>query len=425
MDSTPSTSFSSNDSHWRRDSTKHGRDSYERDSGKKRDCDSFALPSPSQTLDINPRTDTDSQGEGEDEDEDKSLHERAIDQAYKAIWNNFCGLPPLNHVSVFHIGCQRAYEKLHHKLADREGLLDHYKESVRRGWDEDTGDLILRLGMTTLHEVVAAEVIRAIIKEVDRIEQENPSLAGYCRNMISANSSSVSKKRKGSAVPYYDKCPDGQLRYKGTRYPPLILEVAYSQDERNVRQKAEDVLKRLPGQVCTVLALDIGYADPETRKPKTHSHQASVSTWVSIAKRNGSLDIKRAKAKVFRDESGKPVPGEILLPFDIVLPIEVRPEVPSPAPSIRLSFELLSKIVNDAEECQRLDDDDQPDTVADVKVVRFLDENDELEEEHPLPPPKRRKPSSQAGDLPLRRTRSTSEPRRSNRLRASSENRGS
>lgn len=87
--------------------------------------------------------------------------------------------------------------------------MNHYKESVRRDWDEDTGDLILRLGMTTLHEVVAGEVVRAVIKEVDRIEQENLSLADYCRNLISANSSSVNKKRKGSAIPHYDKCLDG------------------------------------------------------------------------------------------------------------------------------------------------------------------------------------------------------------------------
>ncbi|KAH8167306.1 hypothetical protein CIB48_g972 [Xylaria polymorpha] len=148
----------------------------------------------------------------------------------------------------------------------------------------------------------------------------------------------------------------------------------------NVRQKVEDVLKRLPGQVCTVLAPDIGCADPQTRKPETHSYQASVSTWLSISKRNGSLDIKRVKAKIFRDKSGKPVPREILLPFDIVLPIEVRLEVPFPTPSIQLSFELLSKIVNDVKECQHLDDDNELDIVLDVKVVRFLYENNDLEE---------------------------------------------
>ncbi|KAI0871397.1 hypothetical protein GGS24DRAFT_471563 [Hypoxylon argillaceum] len=78
-----------------------------------------------------------------------------------------------------------------------------------------------------------------------------------------------------------------------------MFEVAYSQDERNVRQKVEDVLKRLPGRVCTVIALDIDYADPQIRKPETHSHQASISTWISIAKSNGSLDIKHTESKIF------------------------------------------------------------------------------------------------------------------------------
>ncbi|KAI0417656.1 hypothetical protein F5X98DRAFT_374541 [Xylaria grammica] len=280
MDSTPSTSFSSNssnDSHPRRGSTKKGRDGG--GTGKKdlheSDRNSFALPSPTsqetQPIDINPDTDTGSQGEDEVEVEveSSSLHERAIDQAYEAIWNDFCGLPPSDNVLVFHLGCQRAYEKLHHKLAEKEELLNHYEESLRWDWDEDTGDLILRMGPTTIHETVAGGVVEAIGQELDRITQENPSLAHHRSNFVPTG-----------------QCQDGQLRYKEHPYPSLIVEVAYRQDGKDLRQKVQGVLIRFAGQVRTVLGVDIGYANPKKRKPDTYLHKSSV-TLVAIATATG------------------------------------------------------------------------------------------------------------------------------------------
>ncbi|RWA06904.1 hypothetical protein EKO27_g8193 [Xylaria grammica] len=294
MDSTPSTSFSSNssnDSHPRRGSTKKGRDGG--GTGKKdlheSDRNSFALPSPTsqetQPININPGTDTGSQSENEVEVEveSSSLYERAIDQAYEAIWNDFCGLPPSDNVLVFHLGCQRAYKKLHHKLAEKEELLNHYESLL--------------------------------------------------------------------------------------------------QDGKDLRQKVQGVLIRFAGQVRTVLGVDIGYANPEKRKPDTYLHKS--------------------------DESGEPLPGEILLPFDVLLPTEFRSEVPSPPPNIRISFKRLTEIIDAAVTFQRIDDGPGPvPVVEEADAIRFFNEDDELEEEHPLPAPKRQKTSSQAAALPLGQTRS-------------------
>lgn len=71
----------------------------------------------------------------------------------------------------------------------------------------------------------------------------------------------------------------------------------------------------------------------------------------------------------------------------------------SPTPNIRLSFEALSNIVSDVEECQRLDDDDERDSQPDANIVQFWDGNDDpLAEEQQIPAPKRQEASSQAAD---------------------------
>ncbi|KAI8952621.1 hypothetical protein F4801DRAFT_215051 [Xylaria longipes] len=68
----------------------------------------------------------------EDTDEDEDGSPEVINQAYKAIWNNFCGLPPNNDVLVFRIGYQSAYKKLYHKLAKNPELLAYYNDYLRQ-----------------------------------------------------------------------------------------------------------------------------------------------------------------------------------------------------------------------------------------------------------------------------------------------------
>ncbi|KAI1271413.1 hypothetical protein F5Y07DRAFT_404389 [Xylaria sp. FL0933] len=336
-----------------------------------RDRQASTLPSPSSGPSSQPssqgnplvHTDIDSKDDDASLDEESSigkedcLDEEAIDAAYNAVWDDFHGLPPPDDILIFHLGCQSAYKKLHDKLAQTPGLQEHYEQSVRRDWDADTGDLVLRTNMTTdIHAVFVGQLTQAITKKLDYIKNKHPRFAPYCQKLVSGWDARVSNKKNESDVPTFEKDLDGQLKYDEdeAKYPPLIFEVAYSQQDYNARSKACQVLKNFLGRVCTALVFEIKYANAKVRQQETHSHQASVFILTSEV-RDGQPIIELAQEAIFRND-GQCLSGEIVLPLTALLPFYARDTLPESAPDLRLSFQELTECLETAERFQRRSD---------------------------------------------------------------------
>ncbi|KAI3390476.1 hypothetical protein diail_9553 [Diaporthe ilicicola] len=363
----------------------------------------------------------------------------AIEQAYKTIWALFCGTWPQAPASnpTFQLQNQQSYDRLYEKLAEHKGLLGYYEDEIRRDWDSDTCTLTLQLMACPVHEFFKESIARAIDKELDRIAELHPSLRPFRHRLGTGGNTSVQKRRRGSqSAPVFDKSPDSQWHYQNVRYPPVVLEVAYSQDEENLDDKVIQFFKHLPGGVCTVLGFKITYISRAGRK--TGIHSASLSVWTSTQE-DSVLDVQHTiDSKVFRDLHGSATPGELVLPFEWFLPIRERKNLPSDlGAEIRLSFAHLCELLDDAEQRQRtIEASVSPSLPGSpgspkrtVKRIRFRDEHGAvIGSEQVSPESKRRKASVndlndglQVSARTRSRTRSLSQHRSSERLRSRSQ----
>jgi hypothetical protein len=280
---------------------------------------------------------------------------------------------------------------------------------------------------TPLHDVFKRSVESAIESQLRHITEHTPF------KIISGSHSDVQRRKDRFAIPIFDKSPDGQFYYKSDsdttdfRYPPFILEVAYSQEERDLRQTATSFLRTMPGQICTILAIDIEYLRQEKRRKNCHT--ASLSLWTTRKEqgRDGALRLS-CSTHEFRDKDGRALPGELVLPLDFFLPLDKRSENSTCGDSadsdIRLSFSRLSEFIDEAEERQRIFDATPTPPLRPKRINTLIweDGDGDVTEEKLESEPKRQKTGPEpAPTIRTRsRTRSLSQPRRSERIRSAS-----
>lgn len=340
MTSKPATSFSSEDGNERAIK------------GRRR------KPSPSK-LPSSERSDTDthsnrSETHHHDDDDDT---EDTVSQAYQTILRSFCGLPAEQARPTFHLKDQHTYERLYQRLAETVGLLEYYEQDIRKDWNSETGHLTLQLVPCTLHEIFQKSLGRALSQELDRIAETYPSLYPFCGKIIPAGHAQMTKRAKRSRVPHFDRSPDGQLQYRGRRYPHVIIEIAYSQDKKSLDDIVAEYFEQVSDKFCTCLAFDIDYAYPQERREPGHKHPASVSVWTSEP---GPEDLETINIKslmdavVFRDKDATATPGELVLPFRLLVPAGERNNIPDTDAEARLPFARLAGFVDEAEQQQRV-----------------------------------------------------------------------
>lgn len=343
------------------------------------------------------------------------------DEPYQIIWDHFCGLPPSASSITFDLGGQATFEHLYERLDRRPGLLSYFEEQLWKEWDADTGVLLLRLVPMAepMHEVLKMKLDRAIDAELDRIARDMPALQPLREKIIQASHSHVKKKTRRSRAPEFWKVPDGQTHFasQGYRYPPFLVEVAYSQDEKELLNTVKTYFtRRFPGKICTILSIKVQWAEEHRRKLPGHFHAASVSLWTSASAEDDDVLIRHVVDASFRDDKGRALPGAVAIPLASFLPLKERDSYDIPAHAeLRLDFADLAGYVELGEARQRERDrtaSRSPTPQQPEKRVRvlFADTAGAVVEEHTMPSKRRRTGSPPATARP--RTRSQSEPTR-------------
>lgn len=347
-----------------------------------------------------------------------------IQPVYRAIWDSFCGLP-VQENPKFHLE-QSSYELLYHKLSEHRGLLQYFEDKIRKDWNASTGRLTLNFMATRIHDIFKEKLVQVLTQELDRIGRE-PSLRPFRNKITSAGHSKIQKKGPLRA-PVFDKSPDGQLIYRSALYPPFVFEIAYSQREVSLHNTVEEFFENAPGKICTVLAVEIEYAEEKDRLAEGHQHAASVSLWNTEPTEDG-IDIHcLMDSRPFRDRDGSHLPGHVAMSFSSFLPIKERSKLPRAArdAEVRLDFAELSEFVRIAEEAQRISDkgiSPSPSispAAPRPKKLRWLDEGGNDTRETTMAEPKRRRIHSPGGLSVRSRTRSASRLRRSDLIRSMS-----
>ncbi|KAI0878771.1 hypothetical protein GGS24DRAFT_441915 [Hypoxylon argillaceum] len=339
-----------------------------------------------------------------------------LNQAYQLIWDRFRGLPAREAYPTLFLRDQQGYTNLCEKFSKHNGLLLYFNEPVRKDWNAKTGILTLRLIPTPLHEYFQESLIDAIKKELDRIVGEHPLLRPF-RNSIKSGAHSD----YGNSAAGFIKSPDGQFSYDGISYPQVVIEVAYSEGEKKAMNKSREYFTEKPGEISAVLLIDIHDALKRKRRAQSYSHSGQLSLWTSREEEDVVTVQRAVNAGVFRNH-GQTSIGELVLPFELFIPPDRRHTLPVQNVALHLSYEMLSDFVTNAEERQRLADATPPRSSRGRRGrrVRLIDEHGDAMSEESFDAKRRR--GSYQSDISTRRTRSMSQPRRSTRLRSTSNN---
>ena len=113
---------------------------------------------------------------------------------------------------------------------------------------------------SAIHEIFIRKVDHDIMSQLDAIGIG----VNIARDIESIGSTELKFGNKSK------HCPDSAYKCKGSRYPHIVMEVSYSQKQKDLAYLADAYIVESDEKIGVVIGLDIGYN--ETRK-------ATLSLW--------------------------------------------------------------------------------------------------------------------------------------------------
>ncbi|CAK4031112.1 Hypothetical predicted protein [Lecanosticta acicola] len=162
---------------------------------------------------------------------------------------------------------------------------------------------------------------------------------------------------------------------KRKKFPPLIVEVARSQSQKDLRKVAESFIIASHNYVRTVVGFKLPYETPEEGSTKTEpskekDHCAYLSIWRAFVDEDRLADMRCDRDEIpFQDTSGESLSGNlVLLVKDFMPPAVLDEEDPTSlnflhdsqrdAALVRIPFDDLTAMLRHAEQEQA--DNEQP-----------------------------------------------------------------
>lgn len=144
--------------------------------------------------------------------------------------------------------------------------------ACRYDYDPRSLQLVVRMP-TAVHELFIDGVEDAIRSQLKDIRGGSGSAATFARSVQAARSTEIYFPVEDLPTGTRSKHePDASFWHSDAQYPGVIIEVAYSQNRKNLSRLAEDYLLDSDASVQVVVGLDIEYGSVKSRK-------ATLSTW--------------------------------------------------------------------------------------------------------------------------------------------------
>lgn len=154
----------------------------------------------------------------------------------------------------------RGYQLLQNELEKDTRLGAWAADKLRYDYDSAEGEFVLRMP-SPLHDIFAIRLQEVIVQEVESLTMQEETRP-VIKQIKIATTSDV---RFSDALAEGKKSPDRSFRFTGTKYPPLVIEVANAQKRRDLPRLAESYIERTKGRTKTVIAIDLEYRDPGKR----------------------------------------------------------------------------------------------------------------------------------------------------------------
>ena len=140
----------------------------------------------------------------------------------------------------------------------------------------------------SIHELFTRKVLNTILQEIHTFAGELPptsALSRFLGDIETFGSTDVYAADDSR----HRRSPDHSIRCKGTRFPAIVIETAYSQSEKKLRRVAHDWIVLSHGNVKMVIGLEMNYQLPLRTSSGTQVGQVLV--WEPVLRRELDHDI--------------------------------------------------------------------------------------------------------------------------------------
>ena len=286
------------------------------------------------------------------------------------------------------------YQQFEGRLQKEPVLRDWYREKVRYDWDSEEERLVLRMP-TALHERFTACVEDAIgiaiddaVKDLEESGNEQDGrIAAELRKIYKGRSTTLelkvprleSSSQESEGTDAGDKAvrrsPDATFYHPSQpEYPTLVVEVSYSQQQKDLPLLAESYIIDSSHAICAVVGFKIPYLPPNTySSPKAESAELSDKKMATFSMWRPGLEYTGAEAAdgtreavgvcsqvkkdfIFRAPAGFGIDSTLYLQLSDVLPrtLPLFNTVPRsrPVASITIPLQPLVDLLNEAEKAR-------------------------------------------------------------------------
>jgi hypothetical protein len=152
------------------------------------------------------------------------------------------------------------YQALQNELGKDTRLGALVTDKLRYDYDSAESEFVLRMP-SPLHDIFAIRLQEMIVREF-AASMKCEELRPVIERIKMAATSDV---RLDNTLTKGKKSPDGSFRFAGTKYPPLVIEIANSQKSDDLSRLAESYIERTKGRTKTVITIDLEYRAPDKR----------------------------------------------------------------------------------------------------------------------------------------------------------------
>ncbi|TKA62120.1 hypothetical protein B0A49_13504 [Cryomyces minteri] len=255
------------------------------------------------------------------------------------------------------------YTELWERLDEDEDLRAWVEHKLRYDYDHDTQHFIIRMP-TRLHDTFIVHVVARLRAQLTTLASSNAEVRETIGRISEGLQWTVPLGSMADSRPEHEggerhnstpRSPDYVFGYRRGRWPPLALEISYSQKRKGLEDLAYSYIRGSGGNIKTVVGLDIEYTPPG-KASKTK--KATLSVWRYGLVRNDDGEevadcVQDIENEAFRSDDGDPLQGSLALTLADFLPPRILETIPTPANRhlpITIPFDRLSSDLEEAEE---------------------------------------------------------------------------
>ncbi|TKA65017.1 hypothetical protein B0A49_07420 [Cryomyces minteri] len=195
--------------------------------------------------------------------------------------------------------------------------------ACRYDYAHDTQHFIIRMP-TRLHDTLIARVVARLKEQLDTISSTNAEIRKTIKKISPGMQWTV-------PLNFTPRSPDYVFGFMATYWPPLVLEISYSQKREDLDDLAYSYVHDSGGEIKTVVGLDTEYTPP---RRSTKTKKATLNVWrYGSSLNNEGREIsdctrtREVKNEPFRSDDGGSVQCDLALTRPDFLPPHILPTI--------------------------------------------------------------------------------------------------